>query len=386
MDILFLIRTLTYGGAERQLVALAQGLHKRGHRVRVMVFYPGGPLEPDLVGAGIPIVSVNKRGRWDMLRFFWRMARALRRERPDVVHGYLSASNLPALLLRPFYRGKAVWGVRTADIDHEGNDWLAWLDNMLERRLSRFADLIIANSHAGRAFAIARGFCASKTIVIPNGIDTDRFHPDAAGRSTFRNELGIDADQLLIGRVGRLDPRKDYPTFLRAATLIARQRPDARFICVGSGPADLESHLKSLALELGLGDRVIWTGARADMPAVYSAMDLSVSSSATEGTPNAVAEAMACGVPCVVTDVGDSAVIVGHHGSVVPKEDPDALAAAALRMLDELAAGRVDRAAVRAHVVGSLSLTSLIDRSEAALLGLLASEARSSRGIREAGA
>src|SRR5919112_2111587 len=101
MNIVFLIRTLAFGGAERQLVALACGLHQRGHRVRVMVFYPGGPLEPELRLAGIPVLCVNKSGRWDVFGFLWRLGRALRAEQPYIVHGYLGASNSISLLLKP---------------------------------------------------------------------------------------------------------------------------------------------------------------------------------------------------------------------------------------------------------------------------------------------
>lgn len=382
MEILFLVRTLTYGGAERQLVALAKGLHARGHHVKVLVFYPGGGLEPDLRDAGIPILSVDKHGRWDIPRFFFRMARRMRQERPEIVHGYLVTSNILSLLFRPIHRGRAVWGVRASEMDIEHHDWLNRLDSALERRLSRFADLIIANSHAGRDHAVKTGFPATKTIVIPNGIDTGRFRPDPAGRVAVRAELGIAEDQVLIGRVGRLAPQKDYPTFLRAAAEIASRRPNARFVCVGAGSTELTAELKELAHQLGIADRVAWLGTRDDMPAVYSAMDLNVSSSVFgEGTPNAVAEAMACGVPCVVTDIGDSAITIGSLGAVVPAANPEALAEAVMAMLD----AEIDRAALRAKVIRELSLESLIERSEAALTGLLPAPVRARPSAREAG-
>lgn len=382
MEILFLVRTLTYGGAERQLVALARGLHERGHHVRVMVFYPGGGLEPELQSAGVPILSVDKSGRWDVPRFFFRMAKVMRRERPEIVHGYLVTSNILSLLFRPLHGGKSVWGVRASEMDVDHHDWLNRVDSWLERRLSRLADLVIANSHAGRTHAVAGGFPPGKTIVIPNGIDTERFRPDPAGRAAVRAELGIADGEILIGRVGRLAPQKDYPTFIHAAALIAAKRPESRFLCVGAGMDAFAAELTSLAAGLGLGDRVIWTKSRDDMPAVYSALDLNISSSVFgEGTPNAVAEAMACGVPCVVTDIGDSAITVGTMGSVVPAGQPEALATAALAMLE----APVDRDALRATVVRSLSLTSLIDRSEAALLGVLPARAGSRGGVREVG-
>jgi glycosyltransferase involved in cell wall biosynthesis len=238
MKIVFLIRTLTYGGAERQLVALAKGLHERGNAISVVVFYPGGPLESDLRAAGIPILSLEKRGRWDVIPFLIRTSRTLRSEQPDIVHGYLGASNLLSLMLKPFHRGKSVWGVRASGMDLEHVEWLDKLSGRLEATCSRFADLIIANSLSGRLHVLSEGFPSNKTIVIPNGIDTDRFRRNEPGRSALRAEFGVKPDQPLIGRVGRIDPQKDYPTFVRAAALIAKERPDARFVAVGSGPAE----------------------------------------------------------------------------------------------------------------------------------------------------
>lgn len=386
MNIVFLIRTLTFGGAERQLVALARGLHQRGHRVRVVVFYAGGPLEPEVTAAGIPVLNAGKLGRWDLLSFVWRLTRILRNERPDIVHGYLGASNLLALALRLAHRGRVVWGIRATDIKISPDDWLGRFEVKLAERTSRFANLIITNSYSGKRDVVARGFPPAKTIVIPNGIDVDRFQFDPGGRVSVRAELGLGEGDVLIGRVGRIYPQKDYPTFLRAAALIAESRPRVKFLCAGSGAPALESELKALSARLGLENRVIWSSARPDMPAVYSAMDLSVSSSAFgEGTPNVVAEAMACGVPCVVTDAGDSAMVTGDPGAVVPPGNPRALADAALALLDRIEAGSIDRTALRARIVSSLSLECLIDRSEEALISVIPPATRSRRDVREVG-
>lgn len=368
MKIVFLIRSLTFGGAERQLVALARGLHERGHHVRVGVFYADGPLESDLRAAGVPVTVLDKGGRWDLAGFMVRLVRFLREERPDVFHGYLGTSNYLGVLTRPFHRAKVVWGVRASDLDGARYDWFYRLDGMIERSLARFPDLLIANSHAGREYVIGRGFPAEKTIVIRNGIDAIRFHPDARLRSELRAEFGVRESDVLIGRIGRLDHQKDYPTFIRAAAEIAKQRTNARFLCVGTGPDDYERELHDLADGLGLAERVIWTGPRSDMPGVYNALDLMVSSSAWgEGLPNVVAEAMACGVPCVVTDSGDSAWVVGSVGKVVPPSNVAALTEATVAMIDELVAGSVDAMAIRQRIVRELSMERLYEQTEAAL-------------------
>jgi glycosyltransferase involved in cell wall biosynthesis len=205
-------------------------------------------------------------------------------------------------------------------------DWFVRMNFRLQRLASRFADLIIANSEAGREYHLARGIPGRKCIVIHGGVDIDQFKPDRESGKRIREAWGVAEDTLLIGLVARLDPMKDHPTFLKAAALLSRNRADVRFVCVGNGPEDYVAKLHRLAEESGISNRVIWAGERDDMPAVYNALDIACSSSVSEGLPNAIAEAMACGVPCVVTDVGDSALLVGDSGIVVPPNDPQALA------------------------------------------------------------
>ncbi len=372
MRLVILARSLDYGGAERQLVALATGLHRRGHRVTVALFYGGGPLEREVHEAGIPVVSFQKKGRWDVAGFVARLAAFLRRERPDVVHGYLAMPDLMALALRPFYRGKVVWGVRGSAVDKRDFDRLERAIDRAEGALARFADLVIANSHAGKDTVVAQGFPAEKVLVIPNGIDTDRFRPDPEAGKRFRAEIGMAEGVPLVGIVGRIDPQKDHATFLRAAAAIVREREGVQFACVGSGPAAERARLETLAADLGLEERVRWIPARADVPAVYNGLDLLVLSSAYgEGFPNVVGEAMACGVPCVVSDVGDGAFVVGDLGAVVPPKDPDRLANAISGTLDALAAGTIDHTALRERIVERFSLPLLFERTESALEQIL---------------
>src|SRR5262245_35946132 len=205
MKIVFLIRSLTFGGAERQLIVLARGLHARGHDVHVGVFYAGGPLEAELHAAGVPVTVLDKGGRWDLVGFLFRLARFLRKERPQVLHGYLGASNSLGVLMRPLHGARVVWGIRASDLDGDRYDWLYRLDVFVERLLARFPDLIITNSNAGCDHFVHRGFPKDHTIVIPNGIDAERFRPDERLRAATRARLGVADGDLLVGRVGRLD-------------------------------------------------------------------------------------------------------------------------------------------------------------------------------------
>lgn len=372
--VLFAIRSLDRGGAERQLVELAAGLLDRGHEVGVVVFYGGGPLQRELEDRGVRVVSLGKRGRWEILRFLWRLIRVIRREAPDVLHGYLDIPNIVVAMLRGVSPGaRIVWGIRASDMDLERRDWLWRLAFRLECLLSHQADLVISNSAAGLRHRVAHGFAASRAIVIPNGIDTAQFSPRPKDGERLRHEWTISDSRVVIGLVARLDPIKDHSTFLEAAALVVRRRKDLKFVCVGDGPADYRNHLLDTGNRLGLNHVLIWSGQRSDMAAVYSAFDIACLASRAEGFPNAIAEAMACGVPCVVTDVGDSAVIVGGTGIVVPPGDPKALMLGWEELLARLAShqGSQLRGAARERVVAKFGVDILVAKTEKVLLDLV---------------
>jgi glycosyltransferase involved in cell wall biosynthesis len=371
--ILFLTRSLERGGAERQLVVLSKGLARREHAVVVAVFYGGGAFEADLLAAGVRLIVLDKRGRWDLLPFFFRLLRVLRRECPTVLHAYLTVPNLLAALCKPFLPGtRIVWGLRASNMDLQRYDWLARLTAWLEARFSRLADRVIANSQAGKLHALRVGFREKSIEVIHNGIDTERFCFDAEGRGCLRAEWGIKDDEVLVGLAARLDPMKDHPTFLAAASIVAREYPAVRFVCVGGGAGGYADTLKQQAAAHGLGNKLVWAGPRDDMPAVFSAFDIAVSASSFgEGFSNTLAEAMACGLPCVATDVGDSALIVGAAGAVVPTRNPDALARAIGQLVSlSPEARRALGEACRARVTAEFGIERLVERTEHVLEAL----------------
>ena len=369
MKIFFLVRALNYGGAERQLTLLSKGLGERGHDVVIAVFYSGGPLEKELYGTKVRIRPLNKWGRWDIFAFLLRLIQAVREERPDVLHGYLWDPNLLTVVLKPLFPHlKIVWGVRSSARDLKRESWLDRLIIKLNCWLSRFPKAIIANSQAGRDDYLAQGYPGEKMVVIPNGVDTERFHPDPEARRRIRGEWSVTEQDHVVGVVGRLSPIKDHPNFLRAAALLAKERKHVRFVCVGDGSADYRQTLRVLAEQLGLGGSLIWNEAREDMPAVYNALDIVVSSSYSEGLSNVIGEAMACGVPCVVTNVGDSAWVVGDTGEVVPPKDPVALKNAIERLLDQKAYGPDQ---IRQGIVDRLSVSNLIVNTERTLNALV---------------
>ncbi|HLI18892.1 MAG TPA: glycosyltransferase [Rhodanobacteraceae bacterium] len=372
--ILFLARSLRQGGAERQLVALATGLHRRGWPVTVVCCYGGGIFESELENAGVPLIDLRKRGRWDLVGFLWRLLRAFRKSNAVIVHGYMPLGNLLALLARAACpRTRVVWGVRSSNIDREQRDWLSRLTFRMSCRAARLADSIIANSEAGAAYHAALGYPHARIKVIPNGIDIHRFRFDPAGRDRLRREWGVADDCILVGLVGRIDPMKDHATFLRAAARLAGRDVKWRFACVGDGQPEFAQTVRTLAESLGLHQRVIWAGSRNDVAAAYSALDIVVSSSCGEGFSNVIAEAMACERPCVVTDVGDSARIVGDCGAVVAAQDPPALASGIEhigRLLEDPDQAAQLGAMARTRIVETYSLEALLRNSEAAFRAL----------------
>ncbi|GAX92060.1 glycosyltransferase [Effusibacillus lacus] len=373
MKILFLIRSLQFGGAERQLVTLAKGLHQKGLNVGVTVFYPGGPLQAELHEVGIQVIVLEKRGRWDLVGFFMKLIQTIRAFQPDILHGYLGVPNILTVLLKPIFpKVKMVWGVRASFMDLEKYDWLIKTLYKIECKLSRFADLIIANSYAGMEYSIKQGFPAQKMIVVPNGINMEQFGLDLESKNQMRRVWGISEDETLIGMVGRLDPMKDHSTFLKAATLLVKEITNVRFVCVGEGPLDYKRQLQEEAETLGLSKHLLWIGNVNDMSAVYNALDILTLSSYGEGFPNVIGEAMACGVPCVVTEVGDSARIVGDTGVVVPPKSPDQLAEGLKAMLNRLDGNRADISRkVRERIVSEFSSEILFQRTVEALRRLL---------------
>jgi glycosyltransferase involved in cell wall biosynthesis len=364
----FLVRSLDIGGAERQLVELLRGLRARGRDVAVIVFYPGGPLEADLEGAGIPVIPLRKRGRWDVAGFLRSLVREIRRQRPAVLHAYMDVPNIAVATLRPLLRGtRIIWGFRASDMELDRYGWLARLAFRLERGLSRVPDLIIVNSNAGVEHRVARGFPRTRMLRIPNGIDVQRFRSDPAAGARVRRELGIPSDVLLVGLVGRLDPMKDHPNFLAAAVRVAGERPAVHFVCVGDGPEHYRRELAASPEARALGERLHWVPSRADVVGVYNALDLLCLASAYgEGFPNVIGEAMACGIPCVATDVGDAAEIIDQPRRVVPRRDPVALADAISAALDQNPAGPGPEA-LRARIVENFSTRRLVERTEAVL-------------------
>jgi glycosyltransferase involved in cell wall biosynthesis len=375
--LLFVTRSLNVGGCERQLVALAIGLHHRGQALAVATFYSGGALRHELLEADVPTVALDKRSRWDALGFLFRLVRLVRSIRPDVLHTYLGSANVLGVLLKLVVPSmKVVWGVRASNVDLSQYGWLDRALFRIELILSPYADAIIANSHAGLSYGASQGFPQEKIIVVPNGIDTERFSLHHYFSSAIRLNWDIPEDTAVIGLIGRLDPMKGHRVFLNAAALLLKTYARVHFVCVGDGPPAMVTELCELATSLGIQRHVTWAKATSTIEHVYGAMDIVTSCSTYgEGFSNVIGEAMACERICVATDVGDAKRILGDTGYVVPAGDAVALATAWMQALNLSNDERSIRGrAARERIVKHFALDRMITETALVLENLEPSE------------
>ena len=374
IHIFFLIRSLNIGGTERQLIELVKGLDNNHFDIVVGLFYYEGALIEEIKSMPrIRVISLNKSGRWDIIGFVFRFIKLLRAVQPDILYSFLPDANIVGLIAGRLAGVKRIiWGVRASYMNVSLYDWLARISLRLSVFLSQFPDVIIVNSFAGKEFHRSIGYNTNHMMVIPNGIGTDRFKPDHSAGLRVRDEWGIDEEKITIGLVGRLDPMKDHTTFLQAVKIFNQDKLSVRFVCIGDGKGPYKGEISSLCRSLGLNGHLIWAGERHDMAAVYNAMDIVTSSSFGEGFPNVIGEAMACGVPCVVTDVGDTAIIVGETGVIVPPKDPQALADGWRSMLKRLNDKSYSiKEMARARIVSHYSSEIFVQKASKMFLSLL---------------
>jgi glycosyltransferase involved in cell wall biosynthesis len=327
LDVVHLITDLDVGGAELTLLRLVSA-SPPSLRHHVVSLRGGGALEEKFRSASVDVSCFDTRTLSGMAAAVVKLAMLLHRKRPTVVMSWLYHADLVATLatrLAPPTR--LIWNIRCADMDLRRYSRLTRTLPHILAPLSGFPERVLANSEAGRRAHAAYGYRPRRWEVLRNGVDATRFRPDPEARARARKEFGTGDDHLLVGLVARVDPMKGHADFLAAAAGLAPRHPSARFVLIGRQTED--EQITQLAEEMGLAPRLlVRTGERSDLEHLLPGLDVAVSASLSEGFPNVVAEAMACGVPCVVTDVGDSAVIVGDSGRVVPKASPLALAQA----------------------------------------------------------
>jgi len=328
MRIILFSSSLSYGGAERQLVSLARGMKDMGDEVVVVTLHDQRDLIAELLEKEIEYFTLKQVSSLlfplSVLRF-WLKERSFK---ADLVYSMLNGPNLIAALakiLRP--STKLIWGIRSSGVRFRDFPWHEYVTFRVCAALSRIPDLIIANSYAGKKFYVDSGYQTDSFKIISNGIDLEKFHFSEPGRGQVRSRWGVKANEILIGMVARIDPLKDHRSFIEAASLICENNDNIKFVIVGDGPEDRVRELQEYARERLVHNTLIWAGKRNDLCDVFSAFDLHVlASHEGEGFPNVIGEAMACGVPCIGFDVGDIVRIINDEEFIVRKHNGPALA------------------------------------------------------------
>lgn len=341
LRVLHVITSLLRGGAETMLYKLITALpQETGFAHSVISLTDGNQF--NFAAVGVSARSLGLARSLPLPADLLRLRSMIAEAQPDIVQGWMYHGNVAASLASSGIGRPLVWSIHHSLHDLASEKPLTRLLIRSGSRLARQRRLsrIVYCSEASRLQHEEIGYPSRKSVYIPNGFDCLRFVPDPESRQRLRAGLGLDDDVVLVGSVARFHPIKNHIGMIQAFSSIASRHPRARLLLVGLGLSDDNEPLMQAIRRGGHEDRIILLGERDDIPQVFSALDLLVLGSRSEGFPNVLGEAMACGVPCVSTHVGDAARIVGDTGIVVPAGDDTALASATERVLSYPAAER----------------------------------------------
>ena len=359
LQVVHIISGLGQGGAETVLYRLVTAPDQSVQH-SVISMGDEGVFGPRLREAGIPVHTLNMKSPIGLLQGLWRMFGLLKKSRPDVVQTWMYHADLIGGVVARLAGIRAVcWGIRNSGADLHKSSWSARAMSWLCARTSAWVpETIVSCAESAASRHQAWGYRADRMQVIPNGYDLSRWQPDAQARQQARAQWGVADDTPVIGSVARWNPLKDHANLIAALALSLRQYPAMRCVLIGHGMEASNTELWALLEQHGVEDQVILMGRRDDVPQLMNGLDIHVLSSLAEGFPNVVAEAMASGVACVVTDVGDAAMMVADPSVVVPPQSPQALSRAINNVVTQLGtpdhAGRIQRARERVGQLFSL--------------------------------
>jgi len=322
------ITGLTGDGAQGMLLRLVG--HLRAHAVESVVvsLQAREPMVSSFEQLGVRVHCLGITSMWRGAKGLRDLAHLLSEESPDILQGWMYHGNAALAFARTLVSRPAplLWNIRRGLDDLKERAWTTRVVIALNRGLSRCPHTIMYCTDRSMEQHQAMGFSRYNGMVLGNGFDLERFQPRRSARSLLAERLGLSDDTLIIGHIGRYDVAKGHPYLLRAFAQISSEYPGARLICAGRGVDQSNSALVGLVRQQGLESRTILMGESLQVEDIYPAFDILCSSSIAEGFPNAVAEAMASGVPCVVTDTGASRALVEGVGVVVESRSSGALA------------------------------------------------------------
>lgn len=289
-----------------------------------------------LVGDNITVRPLNVEGALGVWRGLSSLRALVKEFKPDVIHSWLYHSDMLAGLMSLWAKDvRLIWSIRQTRISREFNPLSTRLVIKLCAMFSHFLPhLIISNSNAAIETHVAAGYRREKIRVIPNGIDLRQFTPNRQRRALMRASLGCGKATKLVGMVARFDKQKNFPNFFSAASLLAQQFDDIRFVLCGRGVNQDNSVISDLIATAALQDKVVLLDEQSDVPSILNSLDVLISSSHGEGWPNVVAEAICTGIPVVGTDVGDTSRIIKGVGFVVKPNNPQEICARVAEILN----------------------------------------------------
>jgi glycosyltransferase involved in cell wall biosynthesis len=336
MRIYHIISGLNDGGAEAVLFRLCKGDRANEHLV-VSLSGPGkyGPM---LEALGTVVIPLGMKRGLPSFSAFNRLIRLLREERPDIVQTWMYHADLfGGLAARMAGIKSIIWGIRNSTLEiGKSRAATLFLVRLLAYLSIRIPSRIAVCARRAMEVHVRKGYNSDIMRLIPNGYDLDEYKPRPVGSQQLRDLLGVSCGMPLVGTVGRYHPQKDHVGLLKAISVVYRRGIHFRYILVGANMDRLNTGIVEQIEQLGLQNIVTLLGSRTDIPEIFNALDLHVLPSAFgEAFPNVIAEAMACETPCIATDVGDSADMIGETGWVVPPKDPEALAKAIEQALAE---------------------------------------------------
>ncbi len=336
MKLVIVITGLSTGGAEIMLLKVLERLNGRRFSPYVISLTELGEIGPRISALSIPVEAMGMRTeRFPSLAAVFRLVARLKSLRPDIVHTWMYHADLIGGLAARIAGIKSVgWAVRQSNLSPKVNKRSTLAVARTCALASRWIPKrILCCSEVARQKHVEFGYMADKMVVIPNGFDLFHFKPDNAARKDVRAELGVNEDTPLVGLIGRFDPQKNHAGFFEAASLLNEKMPCVHFLLAGKGIDENNYELMRVRQHSKVTSTSHLLGFRSDISRLMASLDVLASSSVGEAFPNVLGEAMACGVPCAVTDVGDSAYIVGDTGKVVQAGDMAGLAEALEKIL-----------------------------------------------------
>ena len=365
MRILHIITGLGTGGAERALYNLLSGGLAERFDCAVLSLRDEGAFGEAIRALGVPVSILGIRRGLPGPGALFQFRHLVRTFQPNVIQGWMYHGNLAASMAARLLSGKPglAWNVRQSLYDLKAEKSLTQIVIRINRACSEGTDAILYNSQVSREQHETFGFESARGSLIPNGFDLTRLCPDPKTALAVRRELGFGPDALVVGHVARFHPMKDHKGFLRAAVKVARNLPQARFLMAGNEVTVDNPAFRGM-VPPELMARFCLLGERRDVPRLMQAIDVYCSASSWgDAFPNVLGEAMAIGKPCVTTDVGDSATVVGETGIVLRPSDSIELARALTAMLKKSPEERRKRGvAARARIATQYSLNAIIER------------------------